>query len=134
MSEHSSAKSPLKGYIAVWIALLAGTGFAGAADCCVPDRNEAIQGSCHHAPAQRTPCHPVRVSACPDFACESRFSTVLNPVIATYPAPGREFPAVLAFDNNLFRMRSNGNPARAGTTAASLVSEKLFLRNRVLLI
>jgi cytochrome c oxidase subunit 4 len=26
MSEHSSAKSPLKGYIAVWIALLAGTG------------------------------------------------------------------------------------------------------------
>ena len=26
MSEHSSAKSPLKGYFAVWIALLAGTG------------------------------------------------------------------------------------------------------------
>ena len=26
MSEHSSAKSPLKGYIAVWIALLIGTG------------------------------------------------------------------------------------------------------------
>jgi cytochrome c oxidase subunit IV len=26
MSEHSSAKSPLKGYIAVWIALLVGTG------------------------------------------------------------------------------------------------------------
>jgi cytochrome c oxidase subunit IV len=26
MSEHSSAKSPLKGYFAVWIALLIGTG------------------------------------------------------------------------------------------------------------
>ena len=26
MSEHSSAKSPLKGYFAVWIALLVGTG------------------------------------------------------------------------------------------------------------
>jgi len=26
MSEHSSTKSPLKGYIAVWIALLIGTG------------------------------------------------------------------------------------------------------------
>jgi cytochrome c oxidase subunit 4 len=26
MSEHSSAKSPLKGYVAVWIALLVGTG------------------------------------------------------------------------------------------------------------
>ncbi|MGA7364801.1 MAG: cytochrome C oxidase subunit IV family protein [Candidatus Sulfotelmatobacter sp.] len=26
MSEHTSAKSPLKGYIAVWLALLAGTG------------------------------------------------------------------------------------------------------------
>jgi cytochrome c oxidase subunit 4 len=26
MSEHSSAKSPLKGYLAVWIALLVGTG------------------------------------------------------------------------------------------------------------
>ena len=26
MSEHASAKSPLKGYFAVWIALLVGTG------------------------------------------------------------------------------------------------------------
>ena len=26
MSEHTSAKSPLKGYIAVWLTLLAGTG------------------------------------------------------------------------------------------------------------
>jgi hypothetical protein len=96
------------------VVLLAGVQSAEATECC------------DHSPSMSTQCDHEQARLCLDLECRPAFAAAISPVVASWP--------VLAGKYDAFQRWSAGRAAPSDSVVLRLVSGRLFLRNRVLLI
>jgi hypothetical protein len=103
------------------VVLIAGTGYAGAMGCCNPGTGATTFGSAPHESIRPTECHQIQAIA-------------PVPLVSDSPVPAVEFSFVLTAYRIPLGIGSGAEQAAIDDSGIRRLPERLFLRNRALLI